>query len=183
MWLKNITSDIENVEVFEIFDRNENKDTYDWQTGAEDIKKYIGTKIDAVFSGDDYRGKNIWEKLYTESEIIYFPRNEINISSTDASDTYSTYSMDYAASKAGIENVTKNLAKRLPKLKVCALAPNWVDTDTVLNMDRDYLESELKRIGQNRLLKKEEVALKIIEIIINDDIRSGEIIRMGGFNE
>lgn len=107
----------------------------------------------------------------------------INISSTDASDTYSTYSMDYAASKAGIENVTKNLAKRLPKLKICALAPNWVDTDTVLNMDRDYLESELKRIGQNRLLKKEEVALKIIEIIINDDIRSGEIIRMGVFNE
>lgn len=83
MWLKNITSDIENVEVFEIFDRNENKDTYDWQTGANDIKKYIGTKIDVVFSGDDYRGKNIWEKLYDESEIIYFPRNEINISSTE----------------------------------------------------------------------------------------------------
>lgn len=107
----------------------------------------------------------------------------VNISSTDASDTFSPYSMDYSASKAGIENLTKNLALRLPNLKICALAPNWVDTETVLSMDKDYLESELKRIGQDKLLKKEEVALKIIEIIINDDIRSGEVIRMGGFNE
>ena len=107
----------------------------------------------------------------------------INISSTDALDTFSTISMDYAASKAGIENITKNLAIRFPDLKICALAPNWVNTETVLEMNPNYLESELKRIGQSKLLKKEEVAVKIIEIIINDDIRSGEIIRMGGFNE
>lgn len=107
----------------------------------------------------------------------------INISSTDAQDTFSTISMDYAASKAGVENITKNLAIRFPNLKICGLAPNWVNTETVLEMDYNYLESELKRIGQSKLLKKEEVALKIIEIIINDDIRSGEIIRMGGNNE
>lgn len=107
----------------------------------------------------------------------------INISSTDAFDTYSPISMDYAASKAGIENLTKNLAQRLPNLKICALAPNWVDTETILNMNEDYLREELKRIGQDKLLRKEDVALKIIEIIINDDIRSGEIIRMGGFVE
>jgi len=105
----------------------------------------------------------------------------INVSSTDATDTFSTISMDYAASKAGVENITKNLAQRFPKLKICGIAPNWVDTETVLNMDRNYLENELKRIGQDKLLKKEEVSFKIIEIIINDDIRSGEIIRMGGF--
>lgn len=83
MWLKNITLDMENVEVFEIFDKNESKETYDWQIGANDIKNYIGEKIDAVFSGDDYKGRNVWEKLYTESEIVYFPRNEICISSTE----------------------------------------------------------------------------------------------------
>ena len=85
--------------------------------------------------------------------------------------------------KAGVENITKNLAQRLPNLKICALAPNWVNTDSVLEMDKNYLEEELKRVGQEKLLKKEEVALKIIEIIINDDIRSGEIIRMGGLVE
>lgn len=107
----------------------------------------------------------------------------INISSTDAQDTFSPLSMDYAASKAGVENLTRNLALRFPNLKICALAPNWVNTETVLGMDPKYLESELKRVKQDKLLNKEEVAMKIIEIIINDDIRSGQIIRMRESNE
>lgn len=107
----------------------------------------------------------------------------VNVSSTNASDTYNPISLDYDASKAGVENLTKNLAMRLPNLKICAIAPNWVDTDTILEMDNNYLENELKRIGQEKLIKKESVAVKIIEIIINDDIRSGDIIRMDGKNE
>lgn len=107
----------------------------------------------------------------------------INISSTDATDTYSILSMDYAASKAGIENLTKNLANRFPNLKICALAPNWVDTDTVLSMDKNYLASEMQRVGQKMLIKKEDVALKIIDIINNNNIKSGEIIRMDEKNE
>lgn len=82
MWLKNLTKDMENVEVFEIFDENISKDTYDWEKGANDIKKYIGKPIDVVFSGDDYQCKNLWETLYKESEIVYIPRSDINISST-----------------------------------------------------------------------------------------------------
>ena len=82
MWLKDITNHMDNVEVFEIFDNSLSKDKYDWETGARDIKLKIGQKIDVVFSGDDYEGKNIWEILYPESEIIYFPRSVINISST-----------------------------------------------------------------------------------------------------
>ncbi len=107
----------------------------------------------------------------------------INISSTDATDTFSPISMDYAASKAGVENLTKNLALRLPNLKICALAPNWVDTNSVLDMDPEYLKKEMERVGQDHLLKKEEVALKILEIMIDDDIRSGEVIRMSGKDE
>ena len=82
MWLKNMTNDMENVEVFEIFDTNDSKDSYDWEKGAEDIKAYIGSPIDVVFSGDDYQGRNIWEKLYEGSEIVYIPRSNLNISST-----------------------------------------------------------------------------------------------------
>ena len=83
MWLKNITLEMENVEVFEIFDKNISKDTYDWETGANDIKNYINKPIDVVFSGDDYQGKDRWEKLYPGSEIYYIPRSNINISSTE----------------------------------------------------------------------------------------------------
>lgn len=82
MWLKNVTHHMDNVQVIEIFDNNTSKDTYDWKLGARDIKNNIGKKIDVVFSGDDYKDRNIWEGLYPESEIVYFPRDIIKISST-----------------------------------------------------------------------------------------------------
>ncbi|MBQ6687160.1 MAG: SDR family oxidoreductase [Bacilli bacterium] len=107
----------------------------------------------------------------------------INISSTNASTTYNPISMDYDASKAGIENLTKNLALRYPDIKICALAPNWIATDSVLEMSPIYLESELKRINQKKLLTKEEVVNKIIDILQNKEIKSGEIIRMDDSNE
>lgn len=107
----------------------------------------------------------------------------VNITSTDAQDTFSTFSMDYAASKAGIENLTKNLANRLPNIKICALSPNWIDTETVLEMNPEYLKNELERIGQKELLRKESVVIKIIEMIVSDDIVTGDIIRMVNNNE
>lgn len=103
----------------------------------------------------------------------------INVTSTDAQDTFSPLSMDYAASKAGLENLTKNMALRFPKIKICALAPAWVNTETVLEMDPKYLEKQMEKNGQKELLKKEDVALKIIEMIINNDnYISGDIVRM-----
>lgn len=83
MWLKNITADMENIEVFEIFDNSNTKDKYNWEKGANDIKKRISSPINAVFSGDDYKDKNIWETLYEKSEIVYFSREDIKISSTE----------------------------------------------------------------------------------------------------
>ena len=83
MWLKTLTSDMENVEVFEIFDDNTSKDNYDWEKGANDIRNYIKAPIDIVFSGDDYKGKNVWENLYRDSKIVYLPRIDTNISSTE----------------------------------------------------------------------------------------------------
>ena len=65
MWLKNVTGHMDNVEVIEIFDKNTSKDTYDWEAGAKDIKNAIGKPIDVVFSGDDYKGKNRWETLFS----------------------------------------------------------------------------------------------------------------------
>jgi len=103
----------------------------------------------------------------------------INVSSTDGIDTYNPLSMDYCASKAGLLNLTKNLALRFPKLKVCAIAPAWINTDAVLEMDPKFLKGEMNKHGQKELLRKEDVALKIIEMIINnDDYISGDIVRV-----
>ena len=64
--------------------------------------------------------------------------------------------MDYDASKAGVENLTKNLALRFPNVKICALAPNWIATESVLEMSPIYLESELKRVNQKKLIEVDE---------------------------
>ena len=109
-------------------------------------------------------------KLLNNSKII-------NISSTDGINTYSKISMDYSASKAGLINLTKTLALELEDCNVYALCPNWVNTEIVREMNPEYLEEELKRIGQKKLIEPKEVSSKVIEIIENE-IPSGSIIVM-----
>ena len=101
----------------------------------------------------------------------------INISSTDAVDTYNQYNIDYSASKAAINSLTKSLSLALPNIKVIAIMPPFVNTEIVRTMDKEYLKSELKRINQKRLLEPYEVANKLIEII-KSDIKTVSIIRI-----
>lgn len=87
-WILNVTKHIGNVKILLAEDSAKTKQEYNdgdyWKNGSRIIKNKIGKKIDAVFCGDDYRGKNVFESLYGEdSEIIYFSREEVNISSTE----------------------------------------------------------------------------------------------------
>ena len=101
----------------------------------------------------------------------------INISSTDGINTYSKLSMDYSASKAGLINLSKSLSLELENTKVYCLCPNWVDTESIREMDQDYLNSELKRIGQRKLIDPKMVAKEIIKIK-DSNMKSGSIIVM-----
>lgn len=103
----------------------------------------------------------------------------INISSTDGINTYQTLNMDYSASKAALINLTKSLALKLENIKIYALCPNWVNTESIREMNQEYLKNELKRIGQYKLIEPNQVADKVIEII-NSNIKSGSIIVMEG---
>ena len=96
----------------------------------------------------------------------------INISSTDGINTYSTLNIDYSASKAALINLTKSLALTLPNIKIYSISPNWVDTESIREMNQDYLLEEMKRIGQTKLITKEEVAKKVI-YLINSNLESG----------
>lgn len=102
----------------------------------------------------------------------------INISSTDAIDTYNPISIDYCASKAAILNITRNLASNYKLFKICAICPNWVNTESIKEMNQEYLKKEMKRIGQKKLLEPSMVASKIYEMVTNDNIKSGSIVRM-----
>lgn len=103
----------------------------------------------------------------------------INISSTDSVDTYSSYNIDYSSSKAGLNIVTKTLSDYYKNIKICSVMPNWINTDTVLNMNKEYLDNELKRIGQDKLLDKDDVANLVYEVATNNKYKSGDIVRMG----
>lgn len=87
-WIYNNTKHLPNVKIILIEDKAHTKEEYNadyyWDKGAKDIKDAIGKPIDAVFCGSDYYGTNRFESLYCpESEIVYFDRNEVPISSTE----------------------------------------------------------------------------------------------------
>lgn len=81
MWLKELTKDMDNVEVIHVLDQSLNKKDYNWNKGKSDILNIIQTKVDIAFAGDDYKGTNIFENLY--ENVYYFKRDEVNISSTE----------------------------------------------------------------------------------------------------
>lgn len=87
-WILNSTRHLPNVKILMVEDKAVSKEEYNtdfyWEQGAADIKQLIGKPIDAVFCGSDYLGTNRFESLYCpESEVIYFDRTEVPISSTD----------------------------------------------------------------------------------------------------
>ncbi len=102
----------------------------------------------------------------------------INVSSTDAEDTYNELNMDYCASKAGVNLLAKTFSVAVPNNRFISVMPPWVRTDSVLEMLPSYLESELKRTKQERLLEPVEVADKIFSLVDNNDVKSGSVIKL-----
>lgn len=100
----------------------------------------------------------------------------VNIASTDGIDTYSQYSIDYSASKAGIINMSKSISLGTSNKVIC-ICPNWIDSSSTRSMNKEYLDSELVRIGQSRLIKIEEFVLAF-DKIINSEFKSGDIFRV-----
>lgn len=85
-WLVEVTKEFENIYIHTIEDTQNSKESYNWENGANDIKKAIGKQIDVVFCGNDYLGQGLFEGLYPESHIEYMNRDIINISSTSIRD-------------------------------------------------------------------------------------------------
>lgn len=106
----------------------------------------------------------------------------INISSTDGINTYSKLNMDYSASKAGLINLTKSLALELSNIRIYSICPNWVNTESIKEMNPDYLKIEMDRIGQKELINPKDVAKQVIKVI-ESNIKSGSIVVMEGNHE
>ena len=106
----------------------------------------------------------------------------VNVSSTNALDTYYEYSLDYDASKAGLVSLTHNLASYYaPNIRVNAVAPGWVDTEMNKELDSSYIKEECDKIYLKRFAKPEEIA-KAIYFLASDDASyiTGEVLRVDG---
>ena len=99
----------------------------------------------------------------------------INISSKDGIDTFNPISLDYSSSKAGIINLSSNLSLYYKNKKIYSVCPGWINTESVKNMNPDYLKNEMKRIGQKDLLDEYFVADEIVKLI-NSDLKSGSVV-------
>lgn len=98
----------------------------------------------------------------------------VNISSTNALDTYYPESMDYDASKAGVISLTHNFSLYLKDrdIRVNVVCPDWIDTDMNLEMDEEYKKS----LGA--FLKPEEVAKVVYDVSIDESVND-VVIRVG----
>lgn len=98
----------------------------------------------------------------------------VNISSTNALDTYYPESMDYDASKAGVISLTHNFSLYLKDrdIRVNVVCPDWIDTDMNLGMDEEYKKS----LGV--FLNPEEVAKVVYDVSIDKSVND-LVIRVG----
>ena len=61
--------------------------------------------------------------------------------------------------------------------RVLCICPNWIDSNSTRSMNKEYLESELIRIGQSRLITLDEFVYGF-DKIINSKFNSGDIFRI-----
>lgn len=108
--------------------------------------------------------------------------NIINISSTNAIDTYYEYSLDYDASKAGIINLSHNLAKYYsPYVRVNTICPGWIDTPMNKDMDKEFKKREEDKILLKRFASPSEIA-NLVYFISSDEASyiNDSVIRIDG---
>lgn len=140
---------------------------------VEDWKRTLSVNLIAPFIVSKYVGN---EMLKNKAGRI------INISSTNGINSFFPTSIDYDASKAGLINLTHNLAIQFaPYINVNCVAPGWVNTDMNKELSKDLIEEETNRIYKRRFAEPSEIA-KVVTFLASDsaDFINDEIIKVDG---
>ena len=110
----------------------------------------------------------------------------INISSNNSINKYDSSTIEYDTSKAGLNILTKALAKEFaPNVLVNAVAPGWILTDKVKKLDKlldnNLSKEENKKILLNRFAECDDIT-NLVLFLAGDKCNyiNGEIIRIDG---
>lgn len=107
----------------------------------------------------------------------------INISSVYGTNGGS-FAVAYSASKAGVDGITKALAKELGPsgIRVNSIAPGYINTDMNNNLTSEDME-EVKKMLQIKKIGEAIDIAKCVKWLIEDEYTTGQIIRIdGGWN-
>lgn len=144
----------------------------------KDFKRILDVNLIGTYLVSKYAGKVMLDRK--SGKII-------NISSTNALDTYYPESCDYDASKAGVISLTHNFAREFaPYINVNCVAPGWVNTDMNKDLTMEQIEDYNKKILLNRFAEPEEIARVVVFLASNKaNYVNDSIIRVDGgkFNE
>lgn len=97
----------------------------------------------------------------TFGRLMYNNKNGsiINISSNNGIDSYYSESLDYDASKAGVINLSHNLANVFsPYVRVNTICPGWIETPMNENMSEEFKNKEINKILLKRFASPEEIS-------------------------
>ena len=128
---------------------------------------------------------NLYSVFCTTQEVIQYMLNQKNGCIINVSSIYGIHggscAVAYSATKAGVDGMTKSLAKELgpSNIRVNSIAPGYIDTD----MNKKYSEEEIEQIKEETPLvkigKTEDIA-KCIEWLIEDNFTTGQVISING---
>jgi 3-oxoacyl-[acyl-carrier protein] reductase len=90
---------------------------------------------------------------------------------------------NYVAAKAGIEAMSKSLAREVGSKNICVncIAPGFIETDMIESLGKDYLNEISSEIPLQRLGNAEEVA-SLVKFISSDEASyiTGQTIHING---
>lgn len=87
----------------------------------------------------------------------------------------------YSIAKAGIDAMTKSLAKELgpSNIRVNSIAPGIIDTDMNKNLNQNEINDILQEIPLEKIGKTSDIA-KCVEWLIDDEYTTGQVISING---
>ena len=141
------------------------------QITDDEWNKMITTNLNSVFMMSQEVLKNM---LHNKNGCI------INISSSWGL-VGSSCEVHYSTAKAGINGMTKALAKELgpSNIRVNAIAPGIIDTDMNHDMKKEEIEIIKNETPLERIGKPEDIA-KCVKWLVEDTFTTGQIISVNG---